>query len=135
MFPNKGIPYVGVWTALMSFSIAVYVLEVGGSNKSIASQAEGGLTRMSAPLFTGGFEPKAFFIEDANSTRFTVEGLSSSPQAKSVYEEILHFRSVRPNVQGKEVTREATREAKMKRGGMKERFEKDFRAMRVFCCC
>ena len=72
-----------VWTALMSFSIAVYVLEIGGSNKSIASQAEGGLARMSAPLFTGGFEPKAFFIEDANSTRFTVEGLSSSPYAKS----------------------------------------------------
>ena len=81
-----------VWTALMSFSIAVYVLEIGGSNKSIASQAEGGLARMSAPLFTGGFEPKAFFIEDANSTRFTVEGLSSSPQAKSVEKEILHFK-------------------------------------------
>ena len=81
-----------VWTALMSFSIAVYVLEVGGSNKSITSQAESGLTRMSAPLFTGGFEPKAFFIEDANSTRFTVEGLSSSPHAKSVEKEILHFK-------------------------------------------
>lgn len=84
-----------VWTALMSFSIAVYVLEIGGSNKSIASQAEGGLARMSAPLFTGGFEPKAFFIEDANSTRFTVEGLSSSPQAKSVYKEILKFKVCR----------------------------------------
>ena len=47
------------------------------------------------------------------------------------YEEILHFRSVRPNVQGKAVTREATREAKMKRGGMKERFERNFRAMGV----
>ena len=84
-----------VWTALMSFSIAVYVLEIGGSNKSIASQAEGGLARMSAPLFTGGFEPKAFFVEDANSTRFTVEGLSSSPQAKSVYKEILKFKVCR----------------------------------------
>ena len=46
-------------------------------------------------------------------------------------EEILHFRSVRPNVQGKAVTREATREAKMKRGGMKERFDRDFRALDV----
>ena len=35
----------------------------------------------------------------------------------------LHFRSGRPNVQGKAVTREATREAKLKRGGMKERLE------------
>ena len=34
------------------------------------------------------------------------------------------IRSVRPNVQGKAVTREATREAKLKRGGMKERFER-----------
>ena len=47
------------------------------------------------------------------------------------YEEILLFRSVRPNVQGKAVTREATREAKMKRGGMKERFDRDFRALDV----
>ena len=52
-------------------------------------------------------------------------------RAGSRYEEILHFRSVRPNVQGKAVTREATREAKMKRGGMKERFERNFRAMGV----
>ena len=51
------------------------------------------------------------------------------------YEEILLFRSVRPNVQGKAVTREATREAKMKRGGMKERFERDFRAMGVHLFC
>ena len=29
------------------------------------------------------------------------------------------------------MTREATREAKMKRGGMKERFERNFRAMGV----
>ena len=41
-------------------------------------------------------------------------------------QKILHFRSGRPNVQGKAVTREATREAKLKRGGMKERFEGGF---------
>ena len=41
---------------------------------------------------------------------------------------ILFFRSGRPNVQGKAVTREATREAQLKRGGMKERLEKNFRA-------
>ena len=41
---------------------------------------------------------------------------------------ILFFRSGRPNVQGKAVTREATREAQLKRGGMKDRLEKNFRA-------
>ena len=38
---------------------------------------------------------------------------------------ILFFRSGRPNVQGKAVTREATREAQLKRGGMKDRFEEN----------
>ena len=37
------------------------------------------------------------------------------------YQKLLYLRSVRANVQGKAVTREATREAKLKRGGMKER--------------
>ena len=40
-------------------------------------------------------------------------------------------RSVRPNVQGKAVTREATREAKLKRGGMKERFGRELCFMEV----
>ena len=39
------------------------------------------------------------------------------------YQKLLYLRSVRANVQGKAVTREATREAKLKRGGMKERFK------------
>ena len=41
---------------------------------------------------------------------------------------ILFFRSGRPNVQGKAVTREATREAQLKRGGMKDRLEKNLGA-------
>ena len=41
---------------------------------------------------------------------------------------ILFFRSGRPNVQGKAVTREATREAQLKRGGMKDRLEKNIGA-------
>ena len=41
---------------------------------------------------------------------------------------MLFFRSGRPNVQGKAVTREATREAQLKRGGMKDRLEKDLGA-------
>ena len=43
---------------------------------------------------------------------------------------ILFFRSGRPNVQGKAVTREATREAQLKRGGMKDKLEKNFRTDR-----
>ena len=43
---------------------------------------------------------------------------------------ILFFRSGRPNVQGKAVTREATREAQLKRGGMKDRLEKNLGADR-----
>ena len=53
---------------------------------------------------------------------------------------ILFFRSGRPNVQGKAVTREATREAQLKRGGMKDRLEKNLGAdqeknqlMALFC--
>merc|ERR1711977_545933 len=67
-----------VWTALLSFSIAVHVLEVGGSNKTIAARVEDGLNSGSTIFVPTGSEPESFFLEDANPELFSVEGLEES---------------------------------------------------------
>jgi len=69
-----------VWTALLSFSIAVYVLEVGGSNKTIAApRVADGIDGSSTVFVPTGSEPQAFFLEDANPELFSVEGIEKSP--------------------------------------------------------
>ena len=69
-----------VWAALLSFSISVHVLDVGGSNKTIAARADEGLNSTSAIYVPTGDEPYTFFLEDANPELFSLEGiLSSSP--------------------------------------------------------
>ena len=66
-----------VWAALLSFSISVYVLDVGGSNKTIAARADEGLNSTSAIYVPTGDEPFTFFLEDANPELFSSEGILS----------------------------------------------------------
>ena len=68
-----------MWTALLSFSIAVHVLEVGGSNKTIAApRVEDWLNSSSTIFVPTGSEPESFFLEDANPELFSVEGIEKS---------------------------------------------------------
>ena len=67
-----------VWAALLSFSISVHVLDVGGSNKTIAARADEGLNSTSAIYVPTGDEPFTFFLEDANPELFSLEGIEAS---------------------------------------------------------
>ncbi|UPR02056.1 acyltransferase [Chloropicon primus] len=79
-----------VWTALLSFSIAVHVLEVGGSNKTIAvPQVEDGMDSSSTVFVPTGSEPQSFFLEDANPELFSVEGIEKSSTLSRRYREEL----------------------------------------------
>ena len=70
-----------MWTALLSFSIAVHVLEVGGSNKTIAAPpVEDWLNSSSTIFVPTGSEPESFFLQDANPELFSVEGIEKSQQ-------------------------------------------------------
>merc|ERR1719305_1519867 len=66
-----------VWAALLSFSISVHVLDVGGSNKTIAARADEGLNSTSAIYVPTGDEPFTFFLEDTNPELFSSEGILS----------------------------------------------------------
>jgi len=67
-----------VWAALLSFSISVHLLDVGGSNKTIAARADEGLNSTSAIYVPTGDEPFTFFLEDANPELFSLEGIEAS---------------------------------------------------------
>ena len=67
-----------VWAALLSFSISVHLLDVGGSNKTIAARADEGLNSTSAIYVPTGDEPFTFFLEDANPELFSLEGIEKS---------------------------------------------------------
>merc|ERR1719305_1289922 len=67
-----------VWAALLSFSISVHLLDVGGSNKTIAARADEGLNSTSAIYVSTGDEPFTFFLEDANPELFSLEGIEKS---------------------------------------------------------
>ena len=74
-----------VWAALLSFSISVHLLDVGGSNKTIAARADEGLNSTSAIYVPTGDEPFTFFLEDANPELFSLEGIEASKKKPADY--------------------------------------------------
>ncbi|UPR02057.1 acyltransferase [Chloropicon primus] len=75
---------------MTTFSIAVHVLEVGGSNKTIAvPQVEDGMDSSSTVFVPTGSEPQSFFLEDANPELFSVEGIEKSSTLSRRYREEL----------------------------------------------
>ena len=71
------------WSALMAFSISVYVLNVGGANNAIEAGGSGSALNnaTSLPFFPApatGFEPESFFMENADPKYFSLEGIRQS---------------------------------------------------------
>merc|ERR1711937_564796 len=73
------------WSALMAFSISVYVLNVGGANNAIERDTEetGSFSSnaTSLPFFPApatGFEPESFFMENADPKYFSIKGIEES---------------------------------------------------------
>merc|ERR1739848_314121 len=70
------------WSALMAFSISVYVLNVGGANNAIEAGGSGSALNnaTSLPFFPApatGFEPESFFMENADPEYFSIEGIEA----------------------------------------------------------
>ena len=70
------------WSALMAFSISVYVLNVGGANNAIEAGGSGSALNnaTSLPFFPApatGFEPESFFMENADPKYFSIEGIEA----------------------------------------------------------
>merc|ERR1712188_111427 len=71
------------WSALMAFSISVYVLNIGGASNAIEAGGSGSALNnaTSLPFFPApatGFEPESFFMENADPKYFSIEGIEES---------------------------------------------------------
>ena len=69
------------WSALMAFSISVYVLNIGGASNAIEAEDMGALNNASLPFFPApatGFEPESFFMQNADPKYFSIEGIEES---------------------------------------------------------